>query len=136
MVDKLYAKFMDTYEDAGEKTFAFLQRLQVALNLAVKRGGVSAADLNRHLLTQLCRSCWDNSLISDLQLKQRKANPLSSPELLLLIHTEEAAKTHEAAKTPCMKQHLGVVKQRVSSQSQVVYIDEGQGLCAALTTPT
>lgn len=84
----------------------------MALNLAVKRGGVSAADLNRHLLTQLCRRCWDNSLISDLQLKQRKANPPSSPELLLLLRTEE---DHEAAKTLHMKQHLGAVKQRVSS---------------------
>ncbi|KAK0151738.1 Zinc finger CCHC domain-containing protein 12 [Merluccius polli] len=132
--DELYAKFMDTFQDAGEKPSAFLQRLQVALNLAVKRGGVSVIDINRHLLNQFCRGCWDNSLISDLQLKQKKADPPSFAELLLLLRTEE---DREAAKTLRMKQHLGA-KQRVSAQahSQVAYGGEEQSLCAALTTLT
>lgn len=38
--DELFAKFLDTFQDAGEKPSAYLQRLQVALNLAVERGGV------------------------------------------------------------------------------------------------
>ncbi|KAK0141215.1 Zinc finger CCHC domain-containing protein 12 [Merluccius polli] len=132
--DELYAKFMDTFQDAGEKPSAFLQRLQVALNLAVKRGDVSVTDINRHLLNQFCRGCWDNSLISDLQLKQKKADPPSFAELLLLLRTEE---DREAAKTLRMKQHLGA-KQRVSAQahSQVAYGGEEQSLCAALTTLT
>ena len=122
------------FQDAGEKPSAFLQRLQVALNLAVKRGGVNVTDINRHLLNQFCRGCWDNSLISDLQLKQKKVDPPSFAELLLLLRTEE---DREAAKTLRMKQHLGA-KQRVSAQahSQVAYGGEEQSLCAALTTLT
>lgn len=38
--DELFAKFMDTFQDAGEKPSNYLQRLQVLLNQAVKRGGV------------------------------------------------------------------------------------------------
>ncbi len=60
---------MDTFQGAGEKPSAYLQRLQVALTLAVKMGGVPASETNRHLLNQFCRGCWDNNLISDLQLK-------------------------------------------------------------------
>ena len=51
--DELYAKFMELFQDAGEKPSAYLQRLQVALNLAAKRGGVLATELDRHLLNQL-----------------------------------------------------------------------------------
>ncbi|KAG7521183.1 hypothetical protein JOB18_044225 [Solea senegalensis] len=62
-----YAKFMDTFQDAGEKPCRYLQRLQVALNQAVKRGGVLNKDFDRHLLPQFCRGCWDNFLITELQ---------------------------------------------------------------------
>lgn len=87
-----------------------------------------------HLLNQLCRGCWDNSLISELQLKQKKSNPPSFAELLLLLCTEE---DHGTAKTIHMKQHLGAAKQKVLSHSQVAYGDEEEkGVCAALTTLT
>lgn len=102
--DELYAKFMELFQDTGERPSAYLQRLQVALNLAVKRGGVPVAELDRHLLNQFCRGCWDNTLISELQLKQRKSHPPSFAELLLQLRTEE---DREAAKAQRMKQHLG-----------------------------
>lgn len=69
--EELFAKFMDTFQNAGENPSTYLQRLQVALSLAVKRGGVPESDFNKHLLNQFCRGCWDNTLISELQLKQR-----------------------------------------------------------------
>lgn len=129
--DELYAKFMDTFQDAGEKPSAYLQHLQVALQLAMKRGGVPVADVNKHLLGQFCRGFWDNSLILELQLKQKKAKPPSFAELLLLLHTEEDC---DAAKSMRMKQHLGAAKQKVASHWQVAYSDEA--VCAALTTLT
>lgn len=131
--DELYAKFMDTFQDAGEKPSAYLQRLQVALNLTVKRGGIPGAEVSKHLLNQFCRGCWDNSLITELQLKQKKAKPPSFAELLLLLRTEE---DRGAAKTMRMKQHLGAAKQKVSSYRQVAYSDEEKGVCAVLTTLT
>lgn len=101
--DELYAKFIDTFQDAGERLSSYLQRLQVALMQAMKRGGVLNRDFNRHLLTQFCRGCWDNSLITELQLKQWKHNPPSFAEFLLLLRTEE---DREAVKAIRMKQHL------------------------------
>lgn len=109
---------MDTFQDAGEKSSTYLQRLQVALNLAVKRGGVPATETDRFLLNQFCRGCWDNSLISELQLKQRKSNPPTFAEFLLLLRTEE---DREAAKAQRMKQYLGATKSRAASHVQYAF---------------
>ncbi|KAG7505791.1 hypothetical protein JOB18_040242 [Solea senegalensis] len=38
---ELFAQFMNTLQDPGEKPSTYLQRLQLALNQAVKRGGVA-----------------------------------------------------------------------------------------------
>lgn len=116
--EELYAKFMDTLQDAGEKPSTYLQRLQVALNLAVRRGGVPESEVNKHLLNQFCRGCWDNTLISELQLKQNKSSPSSFAELLLLLRTEE---DREASKIQRMKQLLGTTKQKFTSQAQFAY---------------
>ncbi|KAK7922046.1 hypothetical protein WMY93_008948 [Mugilogobius chulae] len=118
--DELHAKFMDTFQDAGEKPSSYLQRLQVVLSAAVKRGGVSPSEIDRQLLNQFCRGCWDNTLISELQLKSRKSNPPSFADLLLLLRTEE---DREAAKTQRMKQHLGACK--VKAVSHVHYAGAG-----------
>nr|XP_024656457.1 paraneoplastic antigen Ma1 homolog [Maylandia zebra] len=130
--EELYAKFMDTLQNSGEKPSGYLQRLQVALSLAVKRGGVKQSEVNRHLLSQFCRGCWDSNLISELQLKQRKSNPPSFAELLLLLRTEE---DREASKTLRMKQHLGTPRHRVAAQAQFA-VEEEKGVCAALSTLT
>lgn len=130
--DELYAKFMELFQDAGEKPSAYLQRLQVALSLAVKRGGVLAMDVDRHLLNQFCRGCWDNSLISELQLKQRKFRPPSFAEFLLLLRTEE---DREAAKVQRMKQHLGS-KARAGAHAQYAYAAPEESKVDKLTTIT
>lgn len=130
--DELYAKFMELFQDAGEKPSTYLQRLQVALNLAVKRGGVKATDLDRHLLNQFCRGCWNNTLISELQLKQRKSHPPSFAELLLLLRTEE---DREAAKSQRMKQHLGS-KAKAGVHAQYACASPEESKVDALTTIT
>lgn len=79
--NELFAKFLDTFQDACEKLSAYLQCLQVALNLAVKRGGVSSEEVHKHLLAQFCRGCWNDSLLTELQLKQNKTHPPPSAEL-------------------------------------------------------
>lgn len=131
--DELYAKFLDTYQDAGEKPSTYLQRLQVALQHAVRRGGVPARDVNKRLLTQFCRGCWDNNLIVELQLKQRKNDPPPFAELLLLLRTEE---DQDATKAMRMKQHLGTAKPKVSSHAQFVSSEDESNLCATLTSFT
>lgn len=117
--DELFALFMSTLQDSGEKSSSYLYRLQVVLNTAVRRGGVPADQVDRHLLKQFCRGCWDNKLLTDLQLEQRRNKPPSFAELLLLIRTEE---DKQAAKVTRMKQHLGPSKQRIMSHMQGAYV--------------
>ncbi|RXN35845.1 zinc finger CCHC domain-containing 12-like protein [Labeo rohita] len=87
--DELLAKFMNTLQNAGEKPSTYLSRLQAALSVAVKRGGVLPSEADRHLLKQFCRGCWDNNLIADLGLEQKRENPPSFSQLLLMLRIEE-----------------------------------------------
>ncbi|KAL3971428.1 C1q-related factor [Sarotherodon galilaeus] len=102
--DKLYARFMNTLQNEGQRPSAYLQRLHVCLTKAMRCGGVSASDFDKQLLKQFLCGCWEDSLISDLQLGQRKESPPSFSELLLLLRTEE---DKQASKVSRMRQHLG-----------------------------
>lgn len=117
--DELLARFMNTLQDAGEKPSAYLYRLQTALRMTIKRGGVSPEEAERHLLKQFCRGCWDNDLITELQLEQKRNHPPSFAQLLLMLRTEEDKHT---AKVNRMKQHLGSSKQRALMHSQRTWV--------------
>ncbi|KAL2096409.1 hypothetical protein ACEWY4_008557 [Coilia grayii] len=116
--DELFAKFLHTNQNAGEKSSAYLQRLQVALGAVVQRGGLAASKMDRQLLKQFCRGCWNNSLIANLQLEQKTDNPPSLSELMFLLRTEE---DKQAAKSNRMKQHLGFPKTKVQSNLHAVF---------------
>ncbi|CAL9683894.1 unnamed protein product [Knipowitschia caucasica] len=113
--EELFAQFLNTLQDAGENPSSYLQRLLLTLNTVVKRGGVVAADVDKHLLRQFCRGCWDNGIIGKLQLEQKRDNPPSFAELLLLLRTEE---DRQLAKESLMKKHMGSSKQRATLQAQ------------------
>ncbi|KAK0152793.1 Modulator of apoptosis 1 [Merluccius polli] len=117
--DDLFAKYLNTMQDNGEKPSAYLQWLQVMLNTTLRRGGVTASDLDRHLLRKFVRGCWDNILIAELQLEQKKQNPPTFAELLLLLRTAEDKRTSKASR---MKQHFGISKPRVSSHYQGIHV--------------
>lgn len=121
---------LNLWTGCRRKSIYLLATLQVVLSLAVRRGGVSESEVNKHLRNQFCRGCWDNTLISE-QLKQKKSSPPSFAELLLLLRIEE---DREAAKIQRMKQHLGATKQKVTSHAQFAYEQEEKGMCAKLTT--
>lgn len=87
--DKLFAKFMSTFQNAGEKPSQFLHRLQKVLGTAIKRGSVSVTERHWYLLKQFCRGCWNNAIITELQLEQKRKNPPAFSDLLLLLRTEE-----------------------------------------------
>lgn len=120
--DELFAKFLNTNQNAGEKSSAYLQRLQTALVTVVSRGGITANDHNVQLLKQFCRGCWNNNLITSLQLEQKKSQPPSFSKLLLLLRTEE---DKQAAKSSRMKQHLGISKTKAQSSAQGTYDFDG-----------
>lgn len=105
--EELFATFLSSNQNSGEKPSTYLNRLQGLLTKAISRGGVDAKDSNKHLLRQFCRGCWDQSLIVGLQLEHQKGSPPSFPELLLLLRTEE---DRRSAKLDRMKKHLGSTK--------------------------
>ncbi|XP_032413323.1 uncharacterized protein LOC116716610 [Xiphophorus hellerii] len=123
--DELYARFMSTFQNDGELPSVFLQRLHTALSKTMRRGGVSAHEFDQQLLKQFCRGCWENALIVDLQLEQKKEKPPTFAELLLLLRTEE---DKQAAKMTRMRQHFGHAKsghnpsrQRAMSQVHIAH---------------
>lgn len=116
--DELFAKFLNTHQDAGEKPSAYLSRLQTALNQVIQRGGLPQRDHDRQLLKQFCRGCWDNTLINSLQLELKKNAPPPFSQLLLLLRTEE---DKQAAKSIRMSQHLGLPRPKVQSKAHYVY---------------
>ena len=130
--DDLFAKYLNTMQDNGEKPSAYLQRLQVMLNTTLRRGGVVASDLDRQLLRQFVRGCWDNTLISELQLEQKKQNPPTFAEFLLLLRTAEDKRSTKASR---MKQHLNVSKPKVSSHYQGICVQCEEECTSSQSTP-
>lgn len=130
--DDLFAKYLNTMQDSGEKPSAYLQRLQVMLNATLRRGGVSASEFDRQLLRQFVRGCWDNTLISELQLEQKKQNPPTFAELLLLLRTAEDRRASKASR---MKHHLSASKPKVSSHYQGIYVQYDEE-CSTSQSPS
>ncbi len=123
--DELLAKFISTLQNPGEKSSAYLHRLHVILSATIRRGGVAEGERDRCLLKQFCRGCWDNTLIADLQLEKRKADPPPFAELAILIRTVEDKQT---SKEERMRKHLGMskypsvpLKLRTATHQQSVY---------------
>ncbi|KAK7906943.1 hypothetical protein WMY93_015555 [Mugilogobius chulae] len=113
--EELFSKFLNTFQNHGERPSSYLQRLQLTLTTVVQRGGIAATDKDKHLLKQFCRGCWDNAVINKLQLEQKKDQPPSFADLLFTLRTEE---DRQSAKETLMKKHIPSVKHRVNIQSQ------------------
>lgn len=111
--EELFAHFMNTLQDPGEKPSAYLHRLQLVLTQAIKRDGVAPGQVDKHLLKQFCRGCWDNALLLNLQLEQKKSSPPPFSDLLLLLRMEE---DRRQAKATRMNKHVGAAKQQIQVQ--------------------
>ncbi|RXN37019.1 zinc finger CCHC domain-containing 12-like protein [Labeo rohita] len=119
--EELFAQFLNTLQDSGEKPSTYLHRLQLALSRATKRGGVAHEEVDKHLLKQFCRGCWDNTLLSTLQLEQKKSSPPRFSDLLVMIRSEE---DRQQAKSSRMKKHIGITKQKTHVQFHGAYVSE------------
>lgn len=115
--DEIFARFLNTNQDPGEKASDYLQRLQTLLSTAVRRNSIKQASADRQLLKQFQRGCWDQSLILTLQLESKAKSPPDFAELLLLLRTEE---DRRAAKLDRMQRHLGSSKHKAVSHKQSV----------------
>lgn len=121
--DELFAQFLNVNQNSGERPSNYLQRLQTILDKVVKMRTIRPQDSDKHLLKQFCRGCWNNALITALQLEQRKDSPPTFPELLLLLRTEEDKQTSKANR---MKQYLGFQKPKAQAAAQMhdVYLSD------------
>lgn len=119
--DELFAKFLSINQNSGEKPSNYLHRLQTVLSKAVKMKAISIDDADKQLLKQFCRGCWNNNLITTLQLEHKKDQPPNFSELLLLLRVEE---DKQIAKANRMKQHLGFTKPKAQSQVHNVCFPE------------
>lgn len=119
--DELFAKFLNTHQNSGERPSAYLHRLQTYLNEVVKKRAVSTRDADKQLLKQFCRGCWNDTLIATLQLEQRQSTPPTFSEFLLMLRTEE---NKQAAKVSRMKHHLGLPKAKAQASVQAVCTSE------------
>ncbi|XP_048059445.1 paraneoplastic antigen Ma1 homolog [Megalobrama amblycephala] len=115
--DEIFARFLGTHQNTGEKASEYLQRLQVLITTATKRGGIDKADANKQLLRQFRRGCWDQSLILALQLGLKTETPPDFSEFLLQVRTEE---DRRAAKHDRMQRHLGTTKPKSFLNMQLV----------------
>ncbi|XP_057701770.1 zinc finger CCHC domain-containing protein 12-like [Corythoichthys intestinalis] len=112
--EELFVKFVNTFQDPGEKSSHYLHRLQTALTKVLNRGGILASEADRHLLRQFCRGCWDNVLLADLQLEKMKENPPTFTNLLLQLRIEE---DKQNAKESRMKSHFAATRPKVASHA-------------------
>ncbi|KAI5618057.1 hypothetical protein C0J50_22646 [Silurus asotus] len=110
--DDLFAKFLNMLQNASERPSLYLQRLHTNLLKVIKRGGISADEADRQLLKQFSRGCWNDTLITNLQLEHKRNRPPLFPDLLLQLRSEE---DKHFAKESRMRQHLGIQRQKASS---------------------
>ena len=75
--EELYAAFLGANQNTGEKPSDFRSRLHLMLGRAIAEGGVSLSTegSQKQLIRQFCRGCWDQAMLIELQLEQKKANP-------------------------------------------------------------
>lgn len=116
--EEIFARFLGTHQNTGEKASEYLQRLQVLITTAIKRGGIAKTDANKQLLRQFWRGCWDQSLILALQLGFKSESPPDFSDFLLQVRTEE---DRRAAKQDRMQRHLGSVKPRSFLNTQLAH---------------
>nr|XP_054600512.1 zinc finger CCHC domain-containing protein 12-like [Nothobranchius furzeri] len=115
--EELLVRFMNTLQDHGEKPSTYLHRLQVALSLAVRRGGLEPQEVNKQLLKQFNRGCWDDTLLTELQLELKNKDPPTYAELLLFLRTAE---NRQEVKSSRMKRHFSTTKPKAVSHEQTV----------------
>lgn len=115
--EEIFARFLNTHQNTGEKASEYLQRLQVLLTTAAQRGGVRSSETGKHLLRQFRRGCWDQSLILALQSELNSDTATDFSDFLLQLRTEE---DRRAAKFDRMNRHLGGVKAKSSVHMQLV----------------
>ncbi|CAI5648799.1 unnamed protein product, partial [Oreochromis niloticus] len=115
--EELFVRFMNTLQDHGEKPSAYLLHLQVALNHTVRRGGLEPHEVNKQLLKQFYRGCWDDNLLTELQLELKHKEPPTYAELLLFLRTAE---NRQEVKSTRMKKHFSATKPKAVSHEQTV----------------
>lgn len=123
--EELYIQFLETHQDSGEKASEYLRRLQTLLEEVVESHGVVKQDADSQLLKQFRRGCWDDTLLTTLQLKGA-TNTFTFSELLFKIRAYEK---ESQLKEMRRKRHLGNVAAKVHSKTHVTTDEPEHSLC-------
>ncbi len=117
--DELFSKFMNTFQNDGEKASSYHQRLQVALSKAVRGGGIKSTETNHQLLRQFCRGCWDDILISELHLDTHRNDSIEFQDLLRSIRTREDRSTQKLLR---MRSLIGAFKPKPHPSTKPAHV--------------
>lgn len=75
--EELFAQFLNSLQDPGEKPSTYLHRIQLALTRAMKRGGVTPEEVDQHLLKEFWRTITFYSAPCNWS-KRRATHPIST----------------------------------------------------------
>lgn len=114
--EELYIQFVEMHQNSGEKCSDYLNRLHTHLQKVVERKGFTVGKPEEHLLKQFLRGCWDETLITQLRLKdyasEKHMQQLTFSQVLVMIRSfEEERDTKDNRR----KRHLGMTSSRVVS---------------------
>lgn len=136
--EEVFARFLNTNQNPGEKASDYLQRLRSVLCTAVKRGGANQVNADRHLLKQFKHGCWDHSLVLQLELKNEI--PPNFAELLLQVRTEEDRRASKSSCHDRMQRHFGSSKTKpsvnINSVSDISLSDSNASLLQSYISET
>lgn len=97
--DDLVSLFRETFQEPNEKPSAYLTRLEERLDQAIQYGGVHQEEADGLRISQFIRGCiFDDGVISNLQLRQRRTQPPGLITLLQEVRMEEASKAARSAR--------------------------------------
>ena len=116
--DDLYADFRDAYQHAGEGAAEYLVRLNSLLIQVIQHDGLPSERGDASRLDQFLRGClYDDDLIINLQLRQRRNHPPSYVNMLLEIRGEEARRSER-------ERRRGAEPAKPSSSHKVVKVQQ------------
>lgn len=73
--EELYIQFVETHQQNNESSSEYLRRLHTLMQEVMEKKGLAGRHADTQLLKQFIRGCWDETLISQLRLRETLSDP-------------------------------------------------------------
>lgn len=105
--EDLYIQFVETHQQNSESPSEYLRRLHTLMQEVIEKKGLAGRHADTQLLKQFIRGCWDETLISQLRLREVLSDPsmdlIGYSDLLFKVRSfEYERKTKESRKSKCL----------------------------------